>query len=45
MDTDVTLSYDYIARVCAESKYSVAELECMLFNEVVPALLMIIGWL
>lgn len=38
MDTDVTLSYDFIARRCADSKYSIDELENILFNEVLPAL-------
>lgn len=38
MDTDVSTSYDFIARRCAESKYSVDELEKILFNEVLPAL-------
>ncbi len=38
MDTDVTLSYDYIIQVCAESKYEIDDLEKILFNEVLPAL-------
>lgn len=38
MDTDVTLSYKFIAKRCAESKYSIDELEKILFNEVLPAL-------
>ncbi len=38
MDTDVTLSYEFIAKRCAESKYSIDELEKILFNEVLPAL-------
>ena len=38
MDTDVTLSYDFIAQRCADSKYSIDELENILFNEVLPAL-------
>ncbi|MFC0350370.1 DUF7079 family protein [Undibacterium danionis] len=38
MDTDVTLSYNFIAQKCADSKYSIEELERILFNEVLPAL-------
>lgn len=38
MDTDVTLSYGFIAQRCADSKYSIDELESILFNEVLPAL-------
>jgi hypothetical protein len=38
MDTDVTLSYDFIAQRCAGSKYNIDELESILFNEVLPAL-------
>jgi hypothetical protein len=38
MDTDVTLSYSFIAQRCADSKYSIEELERILFNEVLPAL-------
>ena len=38
MDTDVALSYKYIANVCASSKYTLDELEAILFNEVLPAL-------
>ncbi|MCV6623860.1 MAG: hypothetical protein OIF51_19160 [Cellvibrionaceae bacterium] len=38
MDTDVTLSYGYIAKCCGQSKYSLEELEKILFNEVLPAL-------
>jgi hypothetical protein len=38
MDTDVTLSYDFIVQRCADSKYSIDELENILFNEVLPAL-------
>jgi hypothetical protein len=38
MDTDVSLSYDFIVRRCAESKYTIDELERILFNEVLPAL-------
>lgn len=36
MDTDVTLSYDWIVRVCSETKYSVDDIEEILFNEVLP---------
>lgn len=38
MDTDVTLSYEFIVKQCAESKYGINELEQILFNEVLPAL-------
>lgn len=38
MDTDVTLSYEFIVKRCAESKYGIEELEKILFNEVLPAL-------
>ncbi len=38
MDTEVESSYSYIARTCAESSYSLIELEAILFNEVLPAL-------
>lgn len=38
MNTDVTLSYNYISEVTAHSKYSIEELEQILFNEVLPAL-------
>ena len=38
MDTDVTLSYDYISKICGESKYNIEELEKILFQEVLPAL-------
>lgn len=37
MDTDVTLSYDYIVDVCGSSKYSADDIEAILFNEVMPA--------
>lgn len=37
LDTDVTLSYDYIVRVCAESRYTTEELKFILDNEVAPA--------
>lgn len=37
LDTDVTLSYDYIIRVCASSKYSIDELAMILKDEVAPA--------
>lgn len=38
MDTDVTLSYHAISETCATSKYTLDELEKILFNEVLPAL-------
>ena len=38
MDTDVTLWHDRIVEVCIKSKYSVDELEAILFNEVLPGL-------
>ena len=38
MDTEVTSSYQYIARVCALSNYTLPELEAILFTEVLPAL-------
>lgn len=38
MDTDVTLCYEYIAKVCSQSKYTTDELEAILFQEVLPAL-------
>lgn len=38
MDTDVTLEYDRMVRTCAASAYTIAELEAVLFNEVLPAL-------
>ncbi len=38
MDTDVTLSYAPISKACASSKYTLDELEKILFNEVLPAL-------
>ena len=37
MDTDVSLSYDLIVETCRSSKYSVDEIEAILFNEVMPA--------
>lgn len=37
MDTDPELSYPLIVRICGDSKYSLAELEAILFNEVLPA--------
>ncbi|MEM8816556.1 MAG: hypothetical protein AAGE85_12070 [Pseudomonadota bacterium] len=37
MDTDVTLSYEHIVRTCKSSKYSIDEVEDILFNEVMPA--------
>lgn len=38
MDTDVRLSYEHISQVCTQSKYTLNELEQILFNEVLPAL-------
>ena len=38
MDTDETLSYNSISEICAKLKYSLDELEKILFNEVLPAL-------
>ncbi len=38
MDTDVTLAYPGIVRVCSESKFSLPELDEILYNEVLPAL-------
>jgi len=37
MDTDVTLSYDHIVEACTSSKYSLEELDSILYNEVMPA--------
>ena len=37
MDTDSDLLVDSIARTCATSKYSLDELETILFQEVLPA--------
>ena len=37
MDTDVSREIDSIAKVCAKSKYSIDELETILFVEVFPA--------
>ena len=37
MDTDPALFLDVAARVCAESKYTLAELEAIWWNEVRPA--------
>lgn len=37
MDTDPDLFVDSIARTCAASKYSLDELEAILFQEVLPA--------
>lgn len=37
MDTDPELSYPMIVRVCGDSKYTLLELEAILFNEVLPA--------
>lgn len=36
LDTDVSMSYDYISRVCAESSYSLDELSHILRYEVAP---------
>ena len=36
LDTDVELSYEYIARVCAESSFTLEELKEILENEVAP---------
>lgn len=36
LDTDVSLNYDYISRVCAASEYSLEELKKILENEVAP---------
>ncbi len=36
LDTDVTLSYDYIRRVCAGSNFTLQELNHILINEVAP---------
>jgi len=36
LDTDVSLSYQYIARILAESPYSIEELEEILRTEVAP---------
>jgi len=37
MDTDPEFEIEYIAAVCAGSKYTSDELEAILFNEVLPA--------
>jgi hypothetical protein len=37
MDTDPEEEIAYIVRVCAESKYSIGELEAIYWNEVRPA--------
>ncbi len=37
MDTDPTILLAEVARVCAESKYTIAELEAIYWNEVRPA--------
>lgn len=37
MDTDVTLFYDNIVASCQASKYSVEEIEEILYQEVLPA--------
>lgn len=36
LDTDVELSYEHIARVCAESSFTLEELKEILENEVAP---------
>ena len=36
LDTDVTLSYDYIVRECSKSDYSIEELNRILLEEVAP---------
>ena len=38
LDNDVTSWYEHVAEVSAKSDYTVVELECILFNEVLPAL-------
>ncbi len=37
LDTDVTLHYENIIRVCVEAGYSPEEIRFILFNEVAPA--------
>lgn len=37
LDTDSSLSYEYVVKVCAASKYTTDELEAILRNEVAPA--------
>ena len=37
-DTDPVIYYEEIVKTCAASKYSISELEEILFNEVLPAL-------
>jgi len=37
MDTDVSLSYNGIVRICSDSKYTLEELDQILYNEVLPA--------
>ncbi|HWV13878.1 MAG TPA: hypothetical protein VN030_00490 [Cellvibrio sp.] len=39
LDSDVSTSYDYISRVCAESSYSLEELNHILRYEVAPVCL------
>ena len=39
LDTDVTVNYDYITRVCAESLFTIDELEMILKCEVAPVVL------
>ncbi len=36
LDTDVSIFYDYIARICAESPFSLQELKYILEREVAP---------
>ncbi len=38
MDTDVSLSYNYIAEVCGQSKYSTVQIHDISFQEVLPSL-------
>jgi hypothetical protein len=44
MDTDPEPLLPEIARVCAESKYSIAELEAIYWNEVRPAVAFNLRW-
>ncbi len=36
LDTDVTLNYPYIIRICSESPYSIETLRSILYEEVAP---------
>ena len=36
LDTDVSLSYEYTAQICARSEYTLDELKQILINEVAP---------